>query len=738
MKILAKKIVEDEQIKTQTLQEHTNWVMEEALKLIDDKSLSKVSIVSGWKKEKILDLIFFSCYFHDIGKATIEFQNTINNGTNSYHSLYSVSVLNQINEFNISGEEDSTINLLLTLCLTHHTLLPYNSNNAYFTFLDSVENIFFNYKDSYKNYLNKECLYDFDFEIEEDIEDILFDIEDDLKYIKENHKLRTLYTYCSGILNFADWLASARFNKSLPKTYFEKIPTKEIFLEQLSENNPSFKKLRDFQDDLSILGKSVLVEIPTGEGKTEGSLLWAIKNLYDKNSKVIYTLPTQVTSNKLYERVTSLFDKNECGLIHSSSKLYLEKEYEKEHGLVDDFFKSEITFNKNFSKPVTVSTIDSLLKFFINIGRFNIATKNYLNSVVIIDEVHCYDFKLMGFLKKFLELCNEFDVKVCLMSASIPKKIKELLGIENYPIITEKKLFKKKANEIIKIDEELDENFDLIIKKFKENKNILIIRNSVKSATDTYKKLRDDYGIDEDDLILYHSTFKKRDKNQKEKDIFDKLDGNKPFILIATQIVEISLDIDFDIMFTDNAPIDSLIQRFGRVNRKKDEIKKGVIYIFKYEKEFPYKSKYLIQITFDTIENGYFELGEYVKWLNIVYDKVFKNDIKINNEIDILFKQGYKKYDDVLKELDGIKKSEDNYDLRHIEQSKVDYLLVDDFLDDNIDSKKFHEYTISLPNYYGKKYLYMSQKESFYKVLDLKYNYRQGLLIDDDKSCEFM
>lgn len=733
MKILAKKIVEDEQIKTQTLQEHTNWVMEEALKLIDDKSLSKVSIISGWKEEKILDLIFFSCYFHDIGKATIEFQNTINNGTNSYHSLYSVSVLNQINEFNVLGEDDSAINLLLTLCLTHHTLLPYNSNNAYFTFLESVESVFFNYKDSYKNYLNKECLYDFDFEIEEDIEDILFDIEDDLKYIKENHKLRTLYIYCSGILNLADWLASARFSRSLPKTYFEELPTKENLKGKLS-----FDILRDFQKDLSILSKSVLVEIPTGEGKTEGSLLWAIKNLYDKNSKIIYTLPTQVTSNKLYERVTSLFDKNECGLIHSSSKLYLEKDYEKEHGLVDDFFKSEITFNKNFSKPVTVSTVDSLLKFFINIGRFNIATKNYLNSVVIIDEVHCYDFKLMGFLKRFLELCYEFDVKVCLMSASIPTKIKELLGIENYPIVTEKELFKKKANEIVKIDEELDENFDLLIKKFKENKNILIIRNSVKSATDTYKKLRDSYGIDENDLILYHSTFKKRDKNQKEKDIFDKLDGNKPFILIATQIVEISLDIDFNIMFTDNAPIDSLIQRFGRVNRKKDETKKGVIYIFKYEKEFPYKSKYLLQTTFDTIENGYFELGEYVEWLNIVYDKVFKNDIKINNEIDSLFKQGYKKYDDVLKKLDGIKKSEDNYDLRHIEQSKVDYLLVDDFLDDNIDSKKFHEYTISLPNYYEKKYLYTSQKESFYKVLDLKYSYKEGLLIDDNKSCEFM
>lgn len=733
MEVWAKKIKETGE--KQTLEDHTLWVIEEALNLIDNKSLKKVSNVSGFTSNQIKDLIFFCSYFHDIGKATIEFQKTILDGKKSFHPLYSAFLLINIKEF--VYKDIGFNNLLVSIVLSHHSLFPlkYDKANYNFSFLSNHKTFLNGYKSVYEKLLNKKCEYTFSFK---EIAKIKYKsyveiLQKQLELINNNHKLRTLYTYCSGILNLADWLASARFSRSLPKTYFEELPTKENLKGKLS-----FDILRDFQKDLSILSKSVLVEIPTGEGKTEGSLLWAIKNLYDKNSKIIYTLPTQVTSNKLYERVTSLFDKNECGLIHSSSKLYLEKDYEKEHGLVDDFFKSEITFNKNFSKPVTVSTVDSLLKFFINIGRFNIATKNYLNSVVIIDEVHCYDFKLMGFLKRFLELCNEFDVKVCLMSASIPIRIKELLGIENYPIVTEKELFKKKANEIVKIDEELDENFDLVIKKFKENKNILIIRNSVKSATDTYKKLRDDCGIGENDLILYHSTFKKRDKNQKEKDIFDKLDANKPFILIATQIVEISLDIDFDIMFTDNAPIDSLIQRFGRVNRKKDETKKGVIYIFKYEKEFPYKSKYLLQTTFDTIENGYFELGKYVEWLNIVYNKVFKNDIKINNEIDSLFKQGYKKYDDVLKELDGIKKSEDNYDLRHIEQSKVDYLLVDDFLDDNIDLKKFHEYTISLPNYYEKKYLYTSQKESFYKVLDLKYSYREGLLIDDNKSCEFM
>lgn len=512
MQILAKKkILDNGNILTQSLEEHTNWVIQEALNLIDDKSLESISKISGFSKDKIVDLIFFSCYFHDIGKATKEFQNTITKGSKSYHSSYCVSILNHIKDFTIYGKYEANINLLLINCLTHHTLLPYTCTNTNMTFLDNVKDIFENYKKSYEKYLNKKCLYDFQFLIDEDIKDIVLEQEESLIYIKKDNKLRSLYFYCSGILNLADWLASARFNNTLPKIFFKNIPTKESFISKLS-----FSTLRDFQEDLSLYNKNVLVEIPTGEGKTEGSLLWAIKNLYDKNTKIIYTLPTQVTSNKLYERITDLFDKDECGLIHSFSKFYLEKDYEKEHGLVDDFFKSDITFNKNFSKPITVSTIDSLLKFFINIGRFNIASKNFLNSLVIIDEIHCYDFKLLGFIKRFLELCEEFGVEVCIMSASIPNKLKEKLNINKYTPIIEHKLFKKKANEIIKIDKKLDSSFCLILKKFQEDKNILVIRNTVKSATLTYKELIEDWNINEDDIVLYHSTFKKKDKRLKD------------------------------------------------------------------------------------------------------------------------------------------------------------------------------------------------------------------------------
>lgn len=749
MEILAKTIKKDAQVvSTQNLQLHTAWVIEEALALIDDYSLSKVSKISGREQSWIRDLIFFSAYFHDMGKATKEFQSTIQNGTKSYHSLYSASVLVGIEDFEFK-ENKRYINLLLIIALTHHTLLPYGVKDVEFTFLEDAKAFFDGYKKSYKNYLKKECEYSFEYEVFDDMKTELEAIEYDLMYIKSNHKLRILYTYVSGILNLADWLASARFSGTRTPITFQIQPSKDNFMTHLS-----FDKLREFQDNSSNSSKSVLVEIPTGEGKTEASLLWAINNLDNNHSKIIYTLPTQTTSNKLYERVQSFFDKSECGLIHSSAKIYLEKKYEQENGEVDDIFKSDFLLSKSFNKPVTVSTIDSLLKYFINMGRFNIATKNFLNSVVIIDEVHAYDFKLMGFLKRFLELCREMDVKVCLMSASIPNQLKKLLGVNDYPLITQKELFEKKANEVMKVDGFLDDDLNFIIDKFLEQKNILIIRNTVNNATQTYKKLQRliidrislgneeelcDLVVNIEYMILYHSTFKKKDRTKKEDLIFEKLKSKKPFILVATQIVEISLDIDFDVMFSDNAPIDSLIQRFGRVNRKKSIERKGEIYIYQVENPLPYRDT-MLDLTFETIEDGYFELGQYVEWLNIVYDKLFEDDKTLQNKILGMFEEAYLKYDETIKKLDGIKKSSDNYDLRDIEMIKNDYLLYDDYYSEDIEAKDYYEHTIALPNYREKDNIHHLPKEVeekfFYKILKLDYSFEEGIIWNDKNEEE--
>jgi len=725
MEIVAKKSNE----RYQTLEEHTQWVVEEAFNQIDPQILQKVSTCTGWSEVKIRDLIFFSAYFHDIGKATVEFQETIKNGNQSYHAMYSASTLGHITDFEFL-ENDTYINLLLVNVLTHHSLMPYTANSSKFSFLGSAQDFFLQYKILYKKFFQQECYYNFNFQIVDNVKLEIEYIEEDLNRINENYKLRILYVYVSGILNLADWLASARFTQTRPTTTFLALPTKKDFMTHLS-----FPNLRDFQEKLSSLNKSVLVEIPTGEGKTEGSLLWAIYNLYNQNTKIIYTLPTQTTSNKLYDRIQNFFDKEECGLIHSTAKIFLEKAYEKENGIVDDVFQSDFLISKSFNKPVTVSTIDSLLKYFINIGRFNIATKNFLNSVIIIDEVHAYDFKLMGFLKRFLELCQEYDVRVCLMSASIPNQLKKLLGIDTYPLVTQKDLFAKKANEIIKKEMFLDDDLESMMQKFYEGKNVLIIRNTVKSAFQIYNELQT-LGIKSDDMILYHSTFKKRDRATKEDLIFEKLNSKKPFILIATQIVEISLDIDFDVMFTDNAPIDALIQRFGRVNRKKSIERKGEIFIYQNKNIRPYTNESLLDLTFQTIQNGYHELGQYVEWLNIVYDKLFEDDTQLKNVKTRLFDPACLKYDATIKQLHGIEKSSDNYDLRDIEQPKNDYLLYKDYMNDKIEAKDYFEYSISLPSYYEGKNQEnihpINDEKLYYKVLKLDYSFDEGISLDVD------
>lgn len=569
---------------------------------------------------------------------------------------------------------------MLMLCiLTHHSIFNVESsfktvgNNKKFNFkfLPYAEIFFYNYKEAYEKYLNKVCNYEFKYEeidlkeLGKEIEELYDDI-DNLRKYESCSRIRLLYSYVSGILNLADWIASAKFNNSLTKIKFDYLIDKKELCRRFAESIKINEFIpKEFQEKLSNCKGSVLVEVPTGEGKTEGAFLWAVNNIDNElRSKIIYTLPTQTTSNKLYERVKDVFFDN-TGLIHSSSKIYLEKKYEQENGKVDDKFQSDILFSTTFNKGATVSTIDSLFKYFLNIGRYNIAMLNFFRSVIIIDEVHSYDFKLMGFMKRFLELCKYYNVPVCLMSASIPNKIKELLNIEKLPIVSDEKLFEKKANYIYKVDDSLDNKFEDVIEKFNKGKDILIVRNKINKSIEAYKELKK-RGIE--NIILYNSQFKKKDRVKKENEIYEKLKNKEHFILIATQVVEISLDIDFDVMFTDNAPIDSLIQRFGRVNRKKKQDKIGEIYIFRDTDIKPYYLR-MLEITYDTLEEGLFSLGKYTKWLNKVYDELF-NDKKVINELETKFVEEYQKFNKVLSELHGISQSKDIYDLRDIESPK--------------------------------------------------------------------
>lgn len=737
-KVIAKKSKDGHK---QSLDEHTFWVIEEVLKLIRDNELDNISEKTGMDKEIIKDLIFFLAYFHDIGKATDEFRNTIEDGRNSYHSFYSASLFIKVKDFNFNN-----INLLMICVLTHHSIFNSKSlfktagNNSkfQFQFVNYAKEFFYKYKTIYEKYMNKECKYNFIYNeatFKETSTYIrhMYDIIGSHKLTKENNhvKLRILYAYLTGILNLGDWIASAKFNNTVPQIQFHTKPNKEYVYVELAKSLKIEKFIpKKFQKQLADFKGNVLIEIPTGEGKTEGAYLWGVKNLKGKWGKIIYTLPTQTTSNKLYERARSIFHDN-TGLVHGSSKVYLEKQYEIENGQIDDKFQSDILFSQTFNKGFTISTLDSLFKYFINIGRYNIAMFNFIKSAVIIDEVHSYDFKMMGFMKRFLEVCNLYKVPVCIMSASIPNRMKELICIDKYHIITDEDLFKKKANYIYKVNDSIDSYIDKIVDRYNSGKNILIVRNNIRNSAKTYKDLKDKKI---ENIILYNSQFKKKDRIKKEDEIYSKLEEKEHFILVATQVVEISLDIDFDIMYTDNAPIDSLIQRFGRVNRKKDINNLGEIFIFRDVEEKPYYFK-MLQITYESIQEGTFTIDQYTKWLNIVYDKLY-NDKRIEDEIQDKFREGYKMFDKIMDNLHGIEKSDDIYNLRDIQFPKKDFILQDDY-----DKNCFeYENTVSLPIYLGQEKLgYLIDGEfveSRYDILNLRYDYEFGVKIPKKNSID--
>lgn len=743
MDIIAKKT---EDGRMQDLIQHTDSVLDYSFSLISDDVLEFASAYIGWNKQKMLDLIFLSAYFHDMGKATAEFQNTINNNKKSYHSLYSASLFTDVNYFNYGSENE--INILFLVLLTHHSIFNKKSTyksigqnpNFNFIFLPGAKEFFYSYKNKYKYFFEKDCPYIFEFK-PADLKTLRFYINGTsglYKSVQRNKgydecsKLKVLYSYVLGILNIADWQASCEFSNIHCSIQFKKKPDEDWLFNKLKESLGIEKFTpKDFQQKLLNTKGNVLVEIPTGEGKTEGSYLWALGNIKDSNSKVIYTLPTQTTSNKLYERACKIFQKN-TGLIHGMSTYYLSKKYEEENGQVDDYFKSEILFNSVFCKPFTVSTIDSFLKYFINNGRFNIANFNFYNSVVIIDEIHSYDFKLLGFIKRLLELCAEFKVPVCIMSASMPDKIKEKLCLKDFTSIRDDILMEREANYIHKINGRLDDDLQSIVNKFNSGKNVLVVRNRISDSIRTYMKLNEILNPgkefkDIENVMLYNSQFKKCDRIKKEQQIYKKLKDGEHFILVATQVVEISLDIDFDAMFTDNAPIDALIQRFGRVNRKKRPDKIGDIFIYKDTEVKPYYG-YMLDLTFGTIQEGLFTIRTYNKWLNDVYDLVF-DSIKIQNEISKNFDEGYEKYNETLNSSDSIAENDEFYEFRDISYPKNDFILANDYYKNNygIDN------TVSLPAWYRNSEHVCAKRDIvhgiYYDVLDFEYSYEIGVEI---------
>jgi CRISPR-associated endonuclease/helicase Cas3 len=409
-------------------------------------------------------------------------------------------------------------------------------------------------------------------------------------------------------------------------------------------------KLYDHQREcMNVLGSTVLMA-PTGSGKTEAALLWAVSQ---GASRLYYTLPFQASMNAMEKRlnedeknergevIREAPFKNQVGLEHSRSLLayYRRLLYESENANPEQATKAA-KWLKNLAElnyyPVRVLSPYQLLKAPYRLKGYETLLTDCYGAAFIFDEIHAYEAaRLAKILALVKHLRENYNAKFLVMSATLPKILRESLNnaLGDYALVTASDdLYREfRRHELVLRDGELlsEENLGHIADIARGGQTVLVCCNTISRAQTAWREL----GRRLDGQIrveLLHGKFNGKDRLEKEQ-IIRVATGSrstarvKSIVLVATQVVEVSLDIDLDTIFTDPAPLEALLQRFGRVNRRR---KKGIVPVCVFrepipEKPRPYEPE-LIRAALDILEeqNGnQIDEAQVSAWLDRVYER---------------------------------------------------------------------------------------------------------------------
>ncbi len=722
----------------ETLSQHTWFVLQR----LSEHMKIRPYFPEALSFPRLWHCLFWACYLHDFGKSAKSFQMSLRHGKRwaHRHEVYSLLFLDWLESVCTIEEQ----HWIAAVILSHHKepgwlfelydlydddLLETFSREIQTEFaVETIECLWDWLAKSSESWLKELGLAAFDISLPDfrqkksAVQHVLPNGSQRLSFWlhgyrkltqnlkNESSRAKTFSLVVRGYMNMSDYAASAHAGNIIEAS----LPLAAQFLQSLAIKEDN---LYEHQKRCLQTNNSAVLIAPTGSGKTEASLLWALtqKTTYGRPARLFYMLPYQASMNAMYDRLNRSGFKNRVGLEHGRSVLALYKrlldEHDERHTAAFAAKWAKMLAKLNYY-PVRILSPYQLLKALFRLKTYEQILCDYFNAVVIFDEIHAYEPEKLALflgLARFLKL--NFNTRFFIMSATFPalleKKLAGCLGKLD-KVTASSELFRQFKRHCIRlIDAEITDEVAVktIVAAARKGKSILICCNTVKRAQNIYQMLQEEFlpsGSDgnETEILLLHGRYNMRDRLATEGKV-NKYTGahsanRQPVILVSTQVVEVSLDIDLDEIYTEAAPLEALIQRFGRINRRRRH-KLADVFIFTQPGDG--QGIYLDELVVKALEiltrniNKPIREDEVSEWLDTIYageagliwekkfDQVYDNFLNANLPLLYGFntnsgreKEFYKAFDSI--EVLPVSLADEYHDLLEIDPLRASELLV--------------------------------------------------------------
>lgn len=584
-----------------SLKEHT----EDCLLIFDELKRSFPNVEMIVKDPRFWALLRTAVVCHDLGKAHRDFQKVLENNPKDWdfqrHELFSIPFVEALDL------PDNELFLVRLIVAGHHKSFNILSEkveryepHAYDKVSDESKDCSFQTAFKFVDTegakkIAKDLGIDFPFKIvPKSPKKLLKEFHKQKDYLAKDFKLMLLF----GAMKQCDHMGSAIITQLL-----------NLDLERFDFLVKQRQKLKligaDFykhQTEAREIIGSMILTAPTGTGKTETAMLWLNQQIEERGvGCAFYILPFTASINAMWRRLgdnENGLGKDAVGMLHGNLNAILYQSFVEESGNMEGLTDRIKTLKKTFKTletPLKVVTPFQLLKHIFGLKGFEKGIFEWTGGYFIFDEIHAYNPSVLAQIVVLLEVAvQKCGVRVCIMTATLPTFLTNILtdvlqkasGDKPYSIQADDSLYQKlKRHRIKTLGGEIFDYYKNIKADIDEGKKVLVVCNTVLRAQAVFEELGGDTNG-----ILLHSAFNGEDRANKEKRLKDK--QNLPKFLVGTQAIEVSLDIDYDVIYTELAPLDALLQRFGRVNRKAPhEIKEPKpCYVFKTRND---KDKYI-------------------------------------------------------------------------------------------------------------------------------------------------